>query len=158
MSFDPRELRNALGRFATGVTVITTVTPDQRAVGMTANSFSSVSLDPPLVLWSLQKNSDVYPLFCGPERFAINVLSADQQDLSNQYARKGDHQLDDAHFRIGRNGAPILRDALVGFECALETTYPGGDHIIIVGRVLDVASRPTGEPLLFYSGGYREIR
>lgn len=157
MSFDGRDLRNALGRYTTGVCVITTTTEDQRSVAMTANSFASVSLDPPLVLWSLQNNSDVYDLFSQPRYYAINVLSREQQGLSNHYARKGDHLLDPDHFRVGKYGAPIVRDALVSFECELEVTHEGGDHLIIVGRVRDMYNRPTGEPLLFFSGAYREL-
>ncbi len=157
MSFDGRELRNALGRFATGVCVITTRTEDGRALGMTANSFSSVSLEPALVLWNLQNNSEVFEEFARPERFAINILALEQLDRSNQYARKGDHLLDADHYRLGRNGAPILRDALVTFECSLWANYDGGDHTIIVGEVLDLIQRPDGNPLLFFSGGYREI-
>ncbi len=157
MSFDGRELRNALGRFATGVCVITTRTDDGRSLGMTANSFSSVSLDPPLVLWNLQSNSEVFAEFAYPERFAINVLALEQQNLSNQYARKGDHLLDPQHFRLGRNGTPVIREALVTYECALWANYDGGDHAIVVGEVLDLVQRPDGKPLLFFSGGYREI-
>lgn len=157
MSFDGRDMRNALGRFATGVCVITTTTDDQRALGMTANSFSSVSLDPPLVLWSLQNNSDHYDAFSTPRYYAINVLAKEQEALSNQYAKKGDHIIEPEHARVGKYGSPVIRDALVTFECELEATYPGGDHLIVVGRVLNMASRPTGEPLLFFSGGYRGL-
>ena len=154
---DGRELRNALGRFATGVCVITTIDEQGNAVGMTANSFSSVSLDPPLVLWSLQSNSDLYTTFARPRRYAVNVLSSEQMALSNQYAKKGDHILDPGHFRVGRHGAPIIRNALVSFECELDATHEGGDHLIIVGRVKDMVSRPTGKPLLFHSGSYCEL-
>jgi flavin reductase (DIM6/NTAB) family NADH-FMN oxidoreductase RutF len=158
MSFDGRELRNALGRFATGVCVITTVTESGTAVGMTANSFSSVSLDPPLVLWSLQNNSDMYDVFSSPRYYAINILANEQQAHSNQYAKKGQHELDAAHYRQGKYGAPMIRDALVSFECELEATHAGGDHLIIVGRVRDMHERPIGEPLVFHCGGYRELR
>jgi len=157
MSFDGRDMRDALGRFATGVCVITTNTDDQRPLGMTANSFSSVSLEPPLVLWSLQNGSDIYEEFATPKHFAINILAKEQQSLSNQYARKGDHILEPAHFRVGKYGSPVIRDALVTFECELDATHEGGDHLIIVGRVLNMVSRPTGEPLLFFGGGYREL-
>jgi flavin reductase (DIM6/NTAB) family NADH-FMN oxidoreductase RutF len=143
MSFDGRELRNALGRFATGVCLITVVSDTQQALGMTANSFSSVSLDPPLVLWSLQNNSDAYEVFARPRYFAINILSNEQQDHSNRYARKGQHALDPTHY--------------VSFECELHATHEGGDHLIIVGRVREMHQRPSGEPLLFYCGGYREL-
>ena len=158
MSFDGRELRNALGRYATGVCVITTVTGAQQAVGMTANSFASVSLEPPLVLWSLQNNSDVYDVFSGPRFYAINILSSEQDGHSNQYAKKGQHELSPEHFSLGKYGSPIIRDALVSFECELEETHEGGDHLIIVGRVRDMQQKPEGEPLLFFSGGYRELR
>ncbi|GAB5449737.1 MAG: flavin reductase family protein [Halioglobus sp.] len=158
MSIEPRELRDALGRFTTGVCLITTVTQQRTPLAMTANSFSSVSLDPPLVLWSLQENSDVYDVFAGARYFNINVLALEQQALSTQYARKGQHEIERAHYRDGKCGAPVIRDALVNFECEQEATYDGGDHLIIVGRVLDVQQRPSGDPLLFFSGGYREIR
>ncbi len=157
MDFDGRELRNALGRFATGVCVITAVSPRGLPMGLTANSFASVSLDPPLVLWSLQNNSEVFDAFSRPRYYAINVLAEEHMGLSNQYAKKGDHQLDPEHFRYGRHGAPILRDALVSFECELHATHDGGDHLIIVGRVIDLLTRPTGQPLLFYCGAYREL-
>lgn len=157
MSMDGRELRNALGRFATGVCVISTLNKQGEAVGMTANSFSSVSLDPPLVLWSLQNGSDVYDSFASPRSFAINVLSSEQLELSNLYAKKGDHLMAPEHYSMGANGAPVLRGALVTFECDLDATHEGGDHLIIVGRVRNLVSRPTGEPLLFYCGGYREL-
>jgi flavin reductase (DIM6/NTAB) family NADH-FMN oxidoreductase RutF len=157
MSFDGRELRDALGRFATGVCVITATSEAGKAVGMTANSFSSVSIDPPLVLWALQNSSEVYDIFAGPRYFAINILSSQQQAHSNQYAKKGQHELLDAHYRMGKYGAPILRDALVNFECELEATHEGGDHLIIVGRVRDMQQRPSGEPLLFFGGGYHEL-
>jgi flavin reductase (DIM6/NTAB) family NADH-FMN oxidoreductase RutF len=158
MSFDGRELRNALGRFATGVCVITAVSDKQQAVGMTANSFASVSLDPPLVLWSLQNNSDVFDIFSSPKHYAINILSTEQQAQSNQYAKKGQHELKPADFRLGKYGAPVIRHALVTFECELEATHEGGDHLIIVGRVRDMQERPSGEPLLFHCGRYRELR
>ncbi len=158
MTLDPRELRNALGRFATGVTVVTTVTGQEEALGLTVNSFSSVSLDPPLVLWSLQNSSEVYRHFSTPRRYAINVLASEHEPLSNLYAQKGEHRLDPQHYRVGRTGVPVLHDALVCFECELETTYPGGDHIIILGRVSEMHGRTDGEPLLFFGGAYRALR
>ena len=158
MSLDGREFRNALGRFATGVCVITATNAQGKAVGMTANSFSSVSLAPPLVLWCLQNGSEVYDAYSAPGSFAINVLALEQEDLSNFYAKKGDHLMEEEHYRLGRNGAPLVHNALVNFECELEATHEGGDHLIIVGRVLDMASRPTGSPLLFHAGSYGEIR
>ncbi|MFT4826397.1 MAG: flavin reductase (DIM6/NTAB) family NADH-FMN oxidoreductase RutF [Halioglobus sp.] len=157
MSLDGRDLRNALGHFATGVCVITTMTEDQSPLGMTANSFSSVSLDPPLVLWNLQNGSDVFDAFATPKYFAISVLDSSQQDLSNLYAKKGDHLMEADHFSSGQYGSPVIRDALITFECELETTHVGGDHLIVIGRVLNVQPGSEGEPLVFFSGGYREL-
>lgn len=157
MSIDGRLLRDALGRYATGVCLITTTTADQRRLALTANSFTSVSLDPPLVLWSLQNNSEVYDLFATPKYFAINVLSGDQIGHSGIYARKGEHLLQDQHFRDGKYGSPVVRGALATFECEMEAQYPGGDHTIIVGRVKSLCTRPTGAPLLFYGGAYGEM-
>ncbi|MAC33508.1 MAG: flavin reductase [Haliea sp.] len=156
MQLDGRELRNALGRFATGVCLITTVNEEGEALALTANSFSSVSLDPPLVLWSLQNNSDVYHIYSGAKRYAINVLSDGQQELSNRYARKGDHGLEAGHYRMGDSGAPIIEGALLSLECSLEAAHPGGDHIILVGRVEGV-HLAEGDPLLFYGGAYRAL-
>jgi flavin reductase (DIM6/NTAB) family NADH-FMN oxidoreductase RutF len=157
MEFDTREFRNALGRFATGVCLITVVDEQGNARAMTANSFSSVSLEPPLVLWSLQNSSEVYSTFATPRYFAINVLAVDQEEHSNRYAKKGDHLIAPEHFSIGRSGTPIIADALVSFECELEATHEGGDHLIIVGRVLAMKQRDDGDPLLFYCGGYRQL-
>lgn len=156
MQLDGRELRNALGRFATGVCLITTVNEEGEPLALTANSFSSVSLDPPLVLWSLQNNSDVYHIYSGAPRYAINVLSDGQQELSNRYARKGDHGLEEGHFRLGESGVPIIEGALLSLECTLEASHPGGDHIILVGRVEGV-HLSEGDPLLFYGGAYRAL-
>lgn len=157
MNLEARELRDALGRFATGVCLITVVTERGQALALTANSFSSVSLDPPLVLWSLQNSSDVYHIYASASQFAINVLALEQQDLSNQYARKGEHLLDPAHYRPGGNGAPVIRDALVTFECGQHATHEGGDHLIIVGEVQAIQARMEGAPLLFFGGAYREL-
>jgi flavin reductase (DIM6/NTAB) family NADH-FMN oxidoreductase RutF len=124
---------------------------------MTANSFSSVSLDPPLVLWSLQNNSEVFDVFSRPRYFAINVLAREHHEHSGRYARKGDHVLHPDHFILGKCGTPIVPEALVSFECELHATHDGGDHLIIVGRVINMHTREDGEPLLFYCGNYRSL-
>jgi len=157
MSIDGRELRNALGRFATGVCLITLETSDGDALALTANSFSSVSLDPPLVLWNLQNNSDVFEHYARGQYFAINILAGDQQSLSDTYARKGEHILEADHFRRGVQGSPVINGALVTFECELEATHEGGDHLIIVGRVLEMTAADGGDPLLFFGGAYRAL-
>jgi len=157
MSFTTREFRDALGTFATGVCVISANPEGWEPFGMTVNSFASVSLDPPLVLWSLQNDSDMYEAFEKTERYCVNILRSDQQDMSNQYAKKGDHLLSSDHFEIGDSGAPVMPETLVSMECELEARHPGGDHIILVGRVLELTQRNNGEPLLFCSGAYREL-
>lgn len=156
MQLDGRELRNALGRYATGVCLITTVSKNGEPLALTANSFSSVSLDPPLVLWSLQNNSDVFDIYSKAEHYAINVLSDGQQDLSTRYARKGDHLLEEGHYQLGETGAPLIDGALLSLECSLDASHPGGDHIILVGRV-DAMHVAEGDPLLFYGGAYRAL-
>lgn len=146
-----RRLRDAFGRFATGVTVVTTRTPDG-PVGMTANSFSSVSLDPPLVLWCLGKASDRFDVFATAERYAIHVLGAGQQALSNGFARDPGF-FDQIPWREDRDGVPALDACLARFDCVQHAAHDAGDHVIIVGRVLSV-DLTAGDPLLFALGGY----
>ena len=157
MTIDTRELRDALGQFATGVCLVTVQTTDGRALALTVNSFASVSLDPPLVLWSLQRSADTYEDFVGAQRYAINILSGEQEAHSNRYAMKDGHSLDAAHYTAGENGAPVITDALAVFECSLEAAYPGGDHVILVGEVTRFARVEAGVPLLFYGGAYRQL-
>ena len=159
MSIDSREFRNALGRFATGVCVITAHTETQTPFGMTVNSFASVSLEPPLILWSLQKDSDCFKHFDAATAFSVNILADSQQAESNQYAKKGDHALESDSFRIGASGTPVLKNAMTTFECELEAVHEGGDHVIIVGRVIALTDHPAErEPLIFYRGKYRELK
>ncbi|ARN76106.1 flavin reductase family protein [Oceanicoccus sagamiensis] len=158
MSLDSREFRNALGTFATGVCVITANPEGYEPFGMTVNSFASVSLDPALVLWSLQNNSECLPAFEKADKFAINILAADQSDLSNLYAKKGDHVLAPEHYRIGKSGSPVVRGVVTTFECNVWARYPGGDHVILVGEVTDMENNPNKQPLLFNAGQYRELR
>lgn len=159
MSLDPRAFRNALGRFATGVCVIAINPEGQKPFGMTVNSFASVSLTPPLVLWSLQKNSDCFAVFEKAERFSINMLSAGQQDVSNQYAKKNEHDLVEGSYRLGRSGCVVLKDVMTSFECKLEAVHDGGDHVIIVGRVVELHNHPAHrEPLVFFNGKYRGLK
>jgi flavin reductase (DIM6/NTAB) family NADH-FMN oxidoreductase RutF len=158
MSFDSGEFRNALGNFTTGICVVTTHSDDHTACGMTINSFASVSLTPPLVLWSLQDDSHCLGIFESAETFVINVLAADQHALSSRYATKDSHQLDPQHYRIGVSGEPVIRGALASFECRRWAQYPGGDHIILVGEVVAVEHNSNKAPLVFNSGQYRELR
>lgn len=158
MSFTSRELRDALGQFATGVCVITANPPGETPFGMTVNSFASVSLEPPLVLWSLQKDSECVPSFANAKQFAVNILRQDQQAVSNRYAKKGEHDLEAGTFRQGSSGCVVLQESLACFECEIDARHDGGDHIIIIGRVLEMDNSPTGKPLLFHAGKYGELR
>ena len=158
MSFDPRQLRDALGLFGTGVCLVTTVDGQGVAHALTVNSFASVSLEPPLVLWSLQRDSDAYALYAEAPKFAIAVLRDEQEPLSSRYALRDGHRLDDAHFRPGDSGAPLIKDALVNLECRLERSLDGGDHLILLGRITCLHPGPEGAPLLFFAGNYRQLR
>ena len=152
---DPLQLRNTLGLFPTGVCLITARDEQGQGMALTANSFSSVSLDPPLVQWSIQRTSDAYEGFVNAPRFAINVLRREQEALSTRYARRGEHVITESHFRPGENGAPIL----AFFECGLHQTVEAGDHTIIIGRVTHFERHAdSAPPLVFFSGGYRELK
>lgn len=146
-----RDFRDALGRFATGVTVVTTATP-AGPVGITANSFASVSLDPPIVLWSIARNSSRFTAFAECSAFAVHILAAEQLDLGRRFARSGSGFLDLA-FDYSDAGVPLLPGCLSRFECARQARHDGGDHLIMVGRVTAAMMR-EGEPLVFSAGGY----
>jgi flavin reductase (DIM6/NTAB) family NADH-FMN oxidoreductase RutF len=150
---DHRDLRQALGRFATGVTVITTRAPDGRREGLTANSFAAVSLDPPLVLWSLKNTAPSQPSFLAARCFVVNVLAAHQRILSRHFACPHPDKFSGLAALDGIEGCPVLPDALAIFECSTESTVAGGDHTIFIGRV-QRASYRDGEPLIFNSGRY----
>ena len=156
MAIDPREFRDALGTFATGVTVVTCMSGDGKPIGLTANSFNSVSLDPPLVLFSLDRRSFSFAHFQSASHFAVNVLASSQQEISRHFARASEDKWRDIGFDVGGVGCPSLPGALAVFECSTHAIHDGGDHIIIVGRVERFAHRP-GEPLLYYRGRYARI-
>jgi flavin reductase (DIM6/NTAB) family NADH-FMN oxidoreductase RutF len=150
-----RDFRDALGRFPTGVALVTTM-EGGRARAMTVNSFASVSLDPPLVLWSLARDSFRYGLFRDAERFAINVLAADQIVLSGECARQDDLEASGAAWDLGAGGAPLVHDTVARFECIREAIHPGGDHEIIVGRVTGFDAPRDAPALVFYKSGYSQ--
>lgn len=156
-TMDPKAFRNALGQFATGVTIITTRDDNAQPVGLTANSFSSVSLDPPLVLWSLAKSANSVPVFNQAEHFAIHVLSNEQVDLSNKFASRGEDKFAGVDLDEGIAELPLLTDYAARFQCKKAYEYDGGDHIIYVGEVLDFAQTEVA-PLLFHGGRYAEKR
>ena len=152
---DTRALRNALGRFATGIAVVTAIDPDGRPVGLTVNSFSAVSLNPPLVLWCLDNGSQNLAAFSQASHHAINILAADQQDISNRFASWPADRFAGLDWQAGIGGAPLLAGCCASFEVANETRHAGGDHSIFIGRV-EKYSESTGlEPLLFHAGKYR---
>ena len=157
MSEVHRPLRDALGQFATGVCLVTVTDSAGVAHAVTVNSFSSVSLDPPLVLWSLQNASDIYALYADAPRFAIAVLREEQHPLSTSYAARGGHLLAPEHHSIGENGAPLVTGALVNFECELAAAHEGGDHRILIGRITRVVEGERGRPLLFFGGSYGKL-
>ena len=150
---DPGELRRALGRFATGVTVVTTCTEDGRLEGLTANSFSSVSLDPPLVLWSLNRAARSLPSFMAARWFAVNVLGSHQSGLSQRFAEAVMDRFAGTRYAPGLGGCPVLDDGLAHFECSVFDRVQAGDHVIFLGRVERMAHR-DGEPLLYSGGRY----
>ncbi len=151
---DPRAFRNALGRFATGITVITCNTPTG-PLGMTANSFASLSLDPPLVLWSPAKSSTRYPFFIAAQHYAIHVLAERQKPICQGFASAGD-AFDGIDWHPCPKGVPLIEGCLSRFECAQVAAHDGGDHSIVVGRVIRVTSG-EGAPLLFHEGQYASL-
>jgi flavin reductase (DIM6/NTAB) family NADH-FMN oxidoreductase RutF len=153
MTIDPQKYRRALSCFATGVAVVTTTEEDGSPVGMTISSFNSVSIDPPLVLWSIAKDARSYERFANTRYFAVNVLTMDQKDLSATFAKTGGDKFAGLECGTGIGGAPILPEYAACFECETEHRYEGGDHTIIVGRVLELEDRET-DPLIFYRGRF----
>jgi flavin reductase (DIM6/NTAB) family NADH-FMN oxidoreductase RutF len=152
-AIDARDLRNALGCFSTGVTVITALAPDGRNVGLTANSFSSVSLNPPLVLWSLVKRSTSLTAFQDATHFAVNVLGRDQEHIASHFARTSADKFAGIDWIAGLGGAPLLHGVLAQFQCRNAFRHDGGDHMIFIGAVEAYCHGP-GEPLLYSRGQY----
>lgn len=152
--FSPAEFRQALGMFATGVTIVTARTEAGALIGLTANSFNSVSLTPPLVLWSLARRAGSMAAFSAGSHYAINILSADQQDLARQFAAKDVDRYAGVDYSLGASGAPLLAGAAATFECFNRSRYEEGDHVIFVGEVERCAHRSGASPLLFHGGRF----
>jgi flavin reductase (DIM6/NTAB) family NADH-FMN oxidoreductase RutF len=155
--FDPRDLRTALGQFASGVAVITTITPDGERVGVTANSFTSVSMDPPLVLWCPGKHLFSLPAFERATHFAINVLASDQHELSRKFSSPNSDKFEGVETVQGIANLPLLADAVATFECRTTDRHPAGDHIIYLGHVERYAYLQS-DPLVFHGGRYHDIK
>lgn len=154
---DVRRFRNALGWFTTGVAVVTTRVGAGAPIGITVNSFSSVSLDPPLVLWCLDKKSDTLEAFEAATHFTVNVLREEHQEISSRLSRKGDHSLAGLAVVDRESGCPALEQALAHFECEVEARHDAGDHVIMIGRVLNFDYAEDGRPLLYHRGGYQML-
>lgn len=151
--FDPKSFRKALGAFTTGVTIVTTRDASGKDVGLTANSFNSVSLDPPLILWSIDRKSSNYQAFMDEDHFAVHILSVNQEALSGQFARSGIERFSGVEVSRGPHNIPLLNDCSARFICKTHERYAGGDHVIIVGEVIEFDSAPVS-PLVFHSGNY----
>lgn len=154
---DARTFRDPLGCFATGVTIVTAMDADGLPVGLTANSFTSVSLDPPLLLVCIANNAGTRPVLESAERFAVNVLQIGQQPTSNRFAGRGEDRFASTPWQVGEFGTPVLTGSLASFECSRDALHDGGDHIILVGRVMKAMFEPRRDPLLYFRGKYRRL-
>lgn len=154
---DTRALRDAFGCFATGVTILTTSATDGAPVGLTVSSFSSVSLDPPLLLVCPALDAGSTEALQSAGRFAVNVLASEDKEISTRFARKGEDRFVDGEWHRSEHGLPLLDRALATFECERHALHEGGDHLILVGRILQAICHPHDDPLLYFRGSYRGI-
>ena len=154
---DQRTLRDALGSFATGVTVVTCVDEGGRPFGLTVNSFTSVSLDPPLLLVCIAKNARCSPALARARHFAVNVLQTGQRPASIRFSTRDEDRFGTTPWSIGETGAPLLMDSLAVFECEHHAAHDAGDHQILTGRVLRASFDPAMDPLLYFRGSYRRL-
>lgn len=154
---DVQAFRTALGRFATGITVVTATAPDGTPVGLTVNSFNSLSLEPPLVLWSLGNQSAYRTAFEQASHYAIHILAADQEALSQRFAMRQGDRFAGLDWQPGLGGAPLLPGCAATFEVANEIRYPGGDHLLFIGRAERFRHDPDAAPLLYFGGAYRQL-
>ena len=153
---DSARFRTILGHFATGVTVVTGHGTDGPA-GLAANSFTSVSLDPPLVLVCMAHTSSTWPAIRNSRRFAVNILGEHQEETCRRFSAKGGDRFEGVGWAPGKTGSPVLDDAIAYVDCVIEAEHEAGDHIIVVGRVVDLGQPADGGPLLFWRGGYARL-
>lgn len=156
MTISKDEFRNALSKFASGVTVITLKDKDGNSHGITVSAFSSVSLDPPLVLVCIDNNAGSHSAFHESKRFVVNILSEDQEEHSNQFASKIPDKFINIHHHEGLEGIPVLKNAIVNLECRLVNDFTAGDHTIFIGEI-ERTHINEGKPLVYYQGNYRKI-
>ena len=156
MNIEPSAFRQALGHFASGVTIITTQHQGQLH-GTTVSSFCSLSLQPPLILVCMDLNATLHDLVIENEVFAVNILAEHAERLSRQFARRIPDKFTGVNYKLGQSGLPLLDDAVTSLECRLVTRYPGGDHSIFVGEVISITIRPEYQPLLYYRSTYNRL-
>jgi flavin reductase (DIM6/NTAB) family NADH-FMN oxidoreductase RutF len=154
---DARTLRDAMGCFATGITIVTAIDAQGQPIGLTANSFTSLSLDPPLLLLCIANGAGSAPALRSGERFGVNVLQISQQPASNRFAGKGEDRFAATAWTPGETGVPLLDGSLVSFECRRHAVHEGGDHFILVGEVVRAQFEPRRDPLLYFRGKYRRL-
>jgi flavin reductase (DIM6/NTAB) family NADH-FMN oxidoreductase RutF len=153
VAIDPRQLRQVLGQFATGITVIATRSGNGDLVGLTANSFGALSLDPPLITWALRLNSSNLPVFQAAERFVVNVLAEAQVDVSRRFASSAANKFEGIPFALGQSGLPLIHGAAAWFECRTVSEQIVGDHCLFIAAV-ETFARSDSPPLIFHGGGY----
>ena len=156
-NFDQREFRNALGAYTTGITVITTTSAKGHPVGITVNSFTSVSLEPPLILWCLDNSAESYDDFTQSEHFTVHVLHSEQQNVSTIFATPNADKFGQVPWSHGEEGTPVLDEFLECFHCKIEKLHEGGDHVIILGRVVRLETKLDCPPLLYHQGEYKVL-
>lgn len=157
MTIDQSTFRKVLGRFATGITVVTALAEDATPIGLTVNAFTSLSLDPPLVLFCLDKRNGSLDSFQEGKGFALNMLSEEQQSLSVTFSSPVENRFADVEMETWETGVPILTGCLANLECLIDAVHEGGDHLIIVGRVENLHQTDSGRPLLYFNGNYARI-
>lgn len=156
-AIDSAAFRQACGHFATGVTVIT-ATDGGEPVGMAVNSFTSVSLEPPLVLFCAGTDSSTWPRIEASDSYAVNVLAEDQEHVSRAFASKDVDRFEGIGFRTGKTGSPIIEGSLAFLDCEIEAKHDAGDHILVVGRVVELGIEREADPLIFFRGGYGNLK
>jgi len=156
-TFDQQDFKNALSTFATGIAVITTTYNNSEPVGITVNSFTSVSLEPPLVLWCLDNDADSYDIFVNCSNFAVHILHQDQELISQIFSTKNSSKFTHLDWETGKFGSPILKDCASCIQCETETSYAGGDHIILLGRVRALEIHEDKLPLIYHGGNYNVL-
>lgn len=154
------ELRSAFSRYATGVTIVSCLPKasasgdaEPTPIGITVNSFTSVSLDPPMVLWCIDKKSGVFDAYTTADNYAITILRDDQRDISNRFATPDNHDFKEGEFDLWETGAPVLKERLAAFDCKLVASHDAGDHVILVGEIVQFDSL-NGKPLIYVGGNY----